>query len=766
MSEIGYFGDREYVITEKEPKRPLMNYIWNARILAGVNHFGGGNGAYGDRALSYIDPQGKGRCCVIADGKRYFYVKNKTADTVFNPGWYPLKTPVEHFRCVHGLGYTTVSSECAGIAARLQVFVNREDPCEIWTVLLENRADHAQELSLYSFAEFSLEGYARYSDYNSYVHAEYDAADNLLMCFNAAMEKPHEWFNAFVSSDRKPAAFESSRSRFYGTYGSVFAPDSLKSEKLSDTLASCERMVGALQHDVTLAAGETVTFHVLIGVADKLDTAKSISKKLFQTGKIESDYAALKTETEKLCQSVTVSTPVEKVNNFANYWLKQQVQLCAEVGRDTGKGFRDQLQDAWAVSAFNPKLAAEKILETLSYMYADGRCVRGWLPLDHHIYSDGPIWIPLSVNAYLKETGDYGFLDKEVTYLDGEKDTVWEHILTAMRFASDDVGKHGLVHSRDGDWNDSLNMTGLQGRGESVWKSIALCLALRNTAEMAKHIRKDASLSDEMLQRAEKMEMAVNKEGWDGKWFLAAINDYDEKVGSHEEKEGKIYLNPQTWAIYAGIVDDERTRLCLDAVDTYLDSDYGPLTLYPAYKKFNDHIGRLTSFIPGIWENGTPYCHGGTFKIVADCICGRGNAAFETMMKILPNSATNPTAHSGCEPYVVTNMYYGPENPRKGETMFAWVTGTAGWMFRAITQYMLGFHPEYDGFHLAPCIPFDWKEVTMRRKYRLDEYDIVIENPNGRQSGIRELFVDGKKYETDSVKAFLDGKKHTIRIVM
>ena len=269
-----------------------------------------------------------------------------------------------------------------------------------------------------------------------------------------------------------------------------------------------------------------------------------------------------------------------------------------------------------------------------------------------------------------------------------------------------------------------------------------------------------------MIERAEVLKQAINDKGWDGEWYLAAINDYDEKVGSHTEKEGMIYLNSQTWAVLSNVCDDERKLKCIEAVDKYLDSDYGPLTLYPTYTKFNNRIGRLTSFIPGIWENGTPYCHGGTFKVVADCILGRGDKAYETISKILPDAASNPSDESGCEPYVVTNMYFGPDNPRKGETLFAWVTGTAGWMFRAITQYMLGFHPSYNSFTVNPCLPSDWKEVTMTRVFRGDTYKVTVKNQNGAQSGVKKLTVDGTLTDGNEVEIFGDGKVHEIVVEM
>ena len=766
MNSYGYFvKEKEFKITYLKTPRPQLNYIWNSRVLSGVNQNGGGVGAYGQRAMAYIDPDGKGRCTVIRDGNRYFYVKNKATGTVFNPGLYPTLTPIDNYYCVHGLGYSEIHGECEGIGATIRMYVNDTDPCEIWKVTLENKGDSEANVSLYSFADFELVGYQRYSDYNSYVHAEYDADNNLIMCFNKAMERPHEWFNGFIASNVAPTAFETSRKGFLGTYGSIVSPEAIKADKLADNFAACEQMCGAMQHDIKLSAGEISTVYVIIGDADEMSTAADICKKLFAGDKIEDDYNALLALKQSTSSSIYVSTPNEKINCLTNYWLKQQVQLCAEVGRDTGKGFRDQLQDAWAVASFNPALAKEKILETLTYMYNDGRCVRGWLPLDHHVYSDGPTWVAPTINAYIKETGDTAFLSHPVKYLDEGEDTVWEHILTAMRFASDDVGEHGLVHSRDGDWNDSLNMTGLLGKGESVWTSIALCYALKNTAEMAEKLLGDTAIRDEMLERRDRMIKAINEQAWDGNWYLAAINDYNEKVGSHEEKEGSIYLNSQTWAILAEVAEGERAEQCIASVDKYLDSDYGPLTLYPTYTKFNNRIGRLTSFIPGIWENGTPYCHGGTFKVVADCLLGRGDKAYETIMKIMPNSETNPSTHSGCEPYALTNMYFGPDNPQKGKTLFAWVTGTAGWMFRAVVQYMLGFHPEYDGFTLNPCIPSDWNGVTLVRKFRGDTYNITIKNENGKQSGVIGVTLDGVEVGA-RVKLVGDGATHEIVVTM
>jgi len=766
MSNFGEFLNEgsEFLINTPITPRPLMNYIWNSRILSGINHFGGGVGANGDRAASYIDPDGRGRAVLIKNGNRYFYIRDEETGKFWNPGWYPVRKDLENYCCIHGLGYSVIQGEYDGINTQLRVFTNDDEPTEIWTIKLKNQTNKQKKIKVYSFVEYTLTGYKIYCNYYSNLFAEFIKEENVLVAYNTAQERTHDRFSGFISSSIPATGFETSKKAFLGTYGEISAPETVVKGNCMNSIASNEDMVGVLENTITLLPEEEFTYHVLMGSTNTRDEAVRMSKKLFAKDIIENEFIKLKKSKNKNISDIEITTPEPKVNNLINKWIKQQVQLCAEVGRDTGKGFRDQLQDAWAIASFNPELAKEKILETLRYEYSDGKCVRGWLPIDNHIYSDGPTWIAPTINAYIKETGDYEFLEIEEPYLDEGKAAVWEHILTAVRHSSDDTGERELVLARAGDWNDSLNGIGVGGKGESVWTSIALYYALNNVAEMAAGIKKDIPLQKEMLERAEKIKKAINLNGWDGEWYLAGYSDDGNKVGTNSEKEGKIYLNSQTWAIMAGIADEDKTEKCLLAMDKYLDSPYGPLTLYPPYTKYNSTIGRLTGFVPGIWENGTPYCHGGTFKIVADCCVGRGNEAYDTMIKILPDSDSNSSDESGCEPYALTNMYFGPDNPRAGQTMFAWVTGTAGWMFRAVTQNMLGFFPGYDSVTIKPCIPDFWQNCSMRRVYKGDIYNLNITNKGSGK--ITKILIDNIEIEGNSFKIFGDGSVHNILVEM
>jgi len=766
--KTGYFNERgdEFSVENYKLRRPILNYFWNDKFLAGVNNLGSGVGAYRGNTSFFFGLYGKPRAQMISNGSRYFYIQDNSTGKLWNPGWYPVKEELDSYKCTHGLGYTVVSGTKDDLKVTITGTVDSTEACELWQVKLENLSGSKKSVTVFPYVEFSLEGYVNTSEYDSWVRAYYYEDENMIFANNNSEERPHPFYHGYCATDIKASAYDTSKDKFLGTYGSIEYPEAIKNGGLTNSLAACERMVGAFENQLDIAANGATTFHFVVGLTDSVENAKAVVKKVLVNGYFEENLKLVNARKEELASQMEFYSPDKKINDLANFWLKQQVQLCVEVGRGAGKGFRDQLQDSWAIASFDKKVARDKIYETLEQIYHTGRCVRGWLPLKDRNMCDGPGWVGNTISAYLKETGDFDFLNEKVKYLDEGVDTVWEHLITTMRYSSDDIGAHGIVLAHEGDWNDSLNGMGRAGIGESVWASIALYSALNETAKIAREIMKDSAIETEMLDRAKRIKAAVEEYGWDGEWYLAGYSDKGNKVGSHEEKEGMIYLNMQTWAAITGLAEGERLKKCIESADKYLDSDYGPITLYPAYTSYNPEIGRLTGFVPGIWENGTPYCHGSAFKIISDCVLGRGDQAYESLLKITPDSDWNPTSHSGCEPYAYTNMYFGPDNPRKGETAFSWITGTAGWVYRCVSQYMLGFHPEFDGFVVDPCIPSAWRMLKGVRKFRNDTYRIEIENPDGNTKGVKKLFVDDKECSDNYVPLFGDGKVHTIKVVL
>ena len=742
MSKYGDFNENgsEYIVKEIFTKRPLVNYGFNANFLSAINQYGNGWGAYAGFFAKYEDPQKRGRANLISGGNRYFYVNDLAEKTVFSPGYFPVRTALDSYRAHMGLGYTLLESSKNGVAVSLRGFVHPVKPCEIWTATVENKSEQVKDLRLFPCVEFDLTGYAQYCGFQAFSSCEFK--ENTVIAHNYSTEIPHPLYSGYLAVDRPVESFDSSKAAFVGEFRDYALPIAVERGSCGNSIGVSEQFIGAACVKAVLKPGEKFTFHYLIGLCDSTEGALREKNEIFSQG-VENIFAEREKETLSIVRKAVAESGDADLDRFVNFWLKQQIQLCTMVGRGGAKGFRDQLQDAWGASAFFPEFARRKILEVFANIYRDGRCVRGFEPLDPHVYSDGPAWAGMTVSAYIAETGDVSVLDEKVPYLDGGEDTVYEHLLTTLRFCANDLGERGLVLAREGDWNDSLNFLCLEGKGESVWTSMAMYKALNDFADVISFYKKDKAAAKELYALARRLKENVNREAWDGKWYLAGISDLGEKVGSHAEKEGRIYLNTQTWAVFTGIADEERAKQCMQSVDEYLMCDYGPLTLYPPYTKLNKHIGRLTAFVPGIWENGTPYCHGGTFKIVADCMMGRSEQAYDTIGRILPSNPKNPVEKSGQEPYCLTNMYYGPDHPRKGETMFGWITGSAGWMYRAITEYVFGFRAVCDGVLLAPCLPAKLKNVRFVRVLRGVTYDVSIRR--AEKQGARSVKLNGKE---------------------
>jgi cellobiose phosphorylase len=772
MSEIqyktsfGYFQNegREFVVTELNTPRQLVNYFWNMRFISGVSHHGGGDGLYKNRTMQYIDK--RGRSLMIRDGHRYFYIRDEKTGKFWSPGWHPVHHPVDSYQCTHGFGYSIIDSQANGIQSRLRVFVPENDPCEIWTITLKNTRNEEAALKFYSFADWYLMGYPRYCDYFGMLFGEYYEDIYAAQGCNRAAERTHEVFDGFVASDIKPSGYETSQQAFLGIYGFVNKPEAVVRGKLMNSLASSENLASVLEHTHKLAPNERHTFNIIIGASSGYEMTYNIVSQLFQKDVIESEFENLKHRKEKMVNRVKINTPDQRVNFIINGWIKQQIQVYADVGSDNGRGFRDSMQLLWATASYDKTYTKNMLIECLSHQYADGHTLRGWLPIDDHHYSDGPVWITPVVDAYLKETGEYDILEYKVPFYDGGEDTIWQHVLRGLRHGSDDTGKNGLTRCHFGDWNDSLTGVGIEGRGESVWTTIGIIYGLKIAARIARIIRKDEKETSELMNRAQLLKNMLDKNAWDGNWYLRAINDYGEKIGTHAEKEGKIFLLPQVWAIMAESVDEDRKRLLYKIIDTYLDTPYGSRTLYPVYTKHNPRIGRVTLMQPGMWENGSPYCHANGFKIIADCYGGRGNQAYRSFKKAMPDSQWNPSTHSGCEPYVLTNNYLGPENRRAGKSLWAWMTGSAGWYYRAMTEWLIGVRADYNGLLIDPCLPSEWTLCELERSFRGARYGITIHNPDKLEKGKTVIKVDGKKIRGNIIPLHENGQTHKVVVTL
>lgn len=741
-------GGFEYEIFHPfTPPRSQLNFIWNDRLMSGLNQFGTGEGVFNSRVMMLNDP--RGRVQMIQGGARYIYIQDVASGEIWNLGNFPIFKKDAVFKASVGLGYSRFSMVYQNIKAEAKVFPATNEAVEIWEIELSVIDGASREIRIVPYVEWYLGGYPMECDRLAFLRSEFLADDSCVLSENLSNEKPHPNYSAFLSTDAEVEKWFGSRRNFLGAFGTIVQPHALTEDLPSGRKSCCEDLAGALVVKKVLHPGKITSVCFGMGSCSGAEEARRLTGKTVKDGIYrKSAFNALIQRKRSMCKSLWVETPDDRINILTNIWSKHQIQLCVEFGRDGVRGFRDTLQDALAVAPFDQPLARGKIIESLSHQYSDGHTVRGWMPLRPNHYSDGPVWVALALCGYIKETGDFDFLNIMVPYLDGGEATVLDHLLCGLRHLFNDVGSHGLVLAHEGDWNDSLNWMGAGGRGESVWTSIGLYYGYGLVAELAEKVLHDRVLINECEYARKIMGAAIQEHGWDGEWYLAGYSDSGIAVGSRHTDQGQCYLNPQTWAVISGLARGERLEKCLNAVDTILESDHGSLTLSPAYREENRNVGRLTVILPGMYENGTPYCHGTAFKIVADCIANRPDKAFASYKKVQPDNENHPSISSGCEPYAFTNQYLGPENERSGDSISGWVTGTAGWMFRAVVDYMIGIQPCYDGFYIRPCLPSDWSGAKLKRSLRGKEYrfEILQKSP-----GDYKVLINGKESDSNFV---------------
>ncbi|MDF7824531.1 hypothetical protein P4B35_10945 [Pontiellaceae bacterium B12227] len=421
-----------------------------------------------------------------------------------------------------------------------------------------------------------------------------------------------------------------------------------------------------------------------------------------------------------------------------NAWLKHQLYLMADWARFYFKGYRDTCQDAAGMSVIDPDRASAMLLKALGHQRSDGFAPRAFrvasmdiAAADKH-YADSPSWISLATEAIVNETGDLSFFETTAPYSDEGEATVWEHNIQAMEFLWNDRGEHGLSLMHYGDWCDLMDKVGCKGRGESVWMSMALAAVLKRMEKMAGW-RGDDALAETCRVRHAELKKAIHQHAWDGDHFISAINDDGKRYGRNDAKEGRYFINPQSWAMIADVVDVATYSEIMKVVEPVVDTPVGPAHNWPPFTKYDPGLGQLSGTPAGFFTNGNVYCHAAGFKIAADYAAGRADKAFDTFMRILPEAARS-------EPFAQSNGYVGPTANRMVHHVSddPWRTGTVAWNFVNAVNNLLGFKAEPAGFRLEPQLPKQWDTVTFVRPFRGIDFEITVNK--GEQT---KLAVDG-----------------------
>jgi cellobiose phosphorylase len=779
----GYFDDErdEYVITHPKTPRPWQNFLYNERYCRITSQTGAGYSFWRDCRVRRITRWDGKRIMYNRPG-HYLFLRDADRKEYWSATGDPWQSIGDEYLCRHGLGYTTISNKSRGIASEITYFVPREDDLEIWRVKVTNQSILPRQLQAFTYVEFVLGDRDMDVVLPSidclYKTANWDDHIGGILAQAFANKPLDQSFNAFLGTSATVHGYDTRAATFAGGYyDNLEHPHVMETGQCTGSKVHGEDMVGVLQHNFTLQPGESCMFSVVLGPCWNLEKARSMIQKYSDLANVEAELQQVNQFWQLVVNRIEIETPDENFNRFANVWLKYQLYTSNYWSRSAsfyhegegGRGYRDSSQDAEGIVALDAQYTRDKIRKLCFYQHNTGQPAAGWSEVrgvyHEKPFKDHPLWLPFTIASYVRETGDVTFLHEVVKFHDGEEASIYEHGKRALNFLYQDRGSRGLPHFgqyNHADWNDAFDA--LTGDAESVWTAMGLCRSMKTMMELAEIMGDTAYLPD-LHKRYDELKELVNTIGWDGEWYLRGFDNKGQLVGSRSCEEGQLFLNTQSWAVLSEVASPDRAQQVLRKVDEMLDSDIGPALFAPVYTKYNPELGRITLFAPGTKENAAVFCHAAVFKIVADCMAGRGEQAVDTFNKLCPTRYSQDQYKA--EPYVLAEYLIGPSSPdRAGEGAYTWQTGTAAWMFIAVAQWILGARATFKGLLVDPCLPAAWKHCAIKRPFRDALYEIEIENPNGVTHGVKEVLLDGKPIAGQLLPLPESGMTYQVKVTM
>jgi len=790
---FGHFDDeaREYVITTPHTPYPWINYLGSQEFFSLISHQAGGYSFYRDARMRRLTRYRYNNVPTDAGG-RYFYLND--GGDVWSPSYMPVKAELDSYECRHGLGYSRITGSRGGIKADVLFFVPIGENAEVQKVTLTNETDAQRSFTLFSFIEFAL--WNAQDDQTNYQRnlsiGEVEIEGSAIYHVTEYRERRNHY--AVYGVNAPIAGFDTDRTTFTGLYNSFGDADVPRSGKSANSVASGWYPIGSHSLEVTLAPGESSSYTFVLGYLEnpkddkwespgvvKKTGAKELLARFATEEQTDAAFAALKQHWDNLLGSYTVTSPDEKLNRMVNVWNQYQCMVTFNMSRSAsyfetgigrGMGFRDSNQDLLGFVHLVPERARERILDIAATQFEDGGAYHQYQPLTKRGnlevgsgFNDDPLWLIAGTAAYLKETGDFSILDEQVAFDNDESkaQSLFEHLKRSFFHVVDNVGPHGLPLIGRADWNDCLNLNCFSEEpGESFQttenkaggsaESILIAGMFVHIGPDYVELARRRGLHDEATaaqEHIDQMRETVLEHGWDGDWFLRAYDFFGNKVGSKENEEGQIWIEPQGFCVMAGIgVEDGRAQRALDATKERLDTPHGIVLLNPAYTRYYVEYGEVSTYPPGYKENAGIFCHNNPWIIIAETMIGRGERAFEYYKQIAPAYREDISEVHKLEPYVYAQMIAGKDAVRKGEAKNSWLTGTAAWNFVAVSQHLLGVRPGYDGLIVDPCLGPEIPEFTVRRTIRGATYVINVVNGGGKGA---HLTVNGVPIEGTEV---------------
>jgi len=769
---FGYFDDpaKEYVITRPDTPRPWSNYIGSADFGGVVTNNAAGYCFYKSadqgRLTRFRFNAFPGDYC-----GRYVYLRDRASGEYWSNSWMPVGKPqISSYECRHGTGYTRISSEYAGIASEVTYFVPPGAHYEVWKVVLQNPGPSPRKLSVFPFAEpqcnWNATDDVKNLQYNQYIVQAAHAGGMIDIGSNVNMpEDPATFSNKdqarhtfFALAGADAVAFDSDLQAFLGPYGTYAKPGAVARGSCSNSIASGDMPCAAFQIDFDLAPGERRVFACIFGVGKAIDAGSAAVARMDTEAKVNSALEAVKTSWHTKLKVLEVKTPDAGFNAMANTWSPfnnlmtfywSRTASLVYAGERDGLGFRDTVQDLVGSAALVTEETRARLELMLTGQFSTGGAKSvvqpfqhspGNVPLPPHYRSDDCLWFFNAVPAYVKETGDTGFYRKILPFADAGEASVLGHLRRAMEFNLERCGMHGLPCGLDADWNDCLR---LGEKGESVFVAMQLRLALREYVGISELLGETAE-SAWASEQLGALDQNIENHAWDGGWYLRAYRYDGLKFGSKDSDEGKIFMNPQAWAVLSGAATGPRAEQAMQAMHDHLATEFGVMLCTPPYVKTDPQVCLARLFNPGTKENGGIFNHTQGWAVMAAASLGMGNRAWEYLKNVLPSGFNDRAEVREVEPYVVCQSTHSRFSPRYGAGRVSWLSGSAVWNYVAMTYSILGIQPDYAGLRIDPCIPSHWQSFSATRLFRGATYHIEVLNPDQKQKGISKLLVGGR----------------------
>jgi cellobionic acid phosphorylase len=704
---------------------------------------------------------------------RFFYVKDEETGELFSAPYEPVRARLDRYCFSVGKSDVRWSIEKNGIALDLTLGLASDDVVELWLLQVRNTSNRPRRISLYPYFPMGYMSWMNQSgqyrpDLGGIVSSCVTPYQKLADYFKNKYFKDRTFFLA----EQAPAAWEAGQQAFEGE-GGLHQPTGVQQEELSKGDALYENPAAVLQYRLHLVPGQSQDFRFLFGPAfDDQEIAALRQKHLSAEGfaRAASGYARY-IAGGKGC--LRIETPDAGLDNFVNHWLARQAFYHGDVNRlSTDPQTRNYLQDQMGMNYIRPGSTRAAFLKALSQQKPTGAMPDGILLVDGAEFkyinqiphTDHCVWLPVCLKPYLDETNDYGLLREQVTDKEGCARTVFERVSRAMDWLLKDRDERGLNYIAQGDWCDPMNMVGYKGKGVSGWLSVAVAYALNLWADICLHEGATAA-ADKYRAGAIEVNQAVNTHLWDGNWFARGITDDGVVFGVSTDKEGRIFLNPQSWSILGGAANAERRKLIIKSVAEQLETPYGVMLNAPSFTAMREDIGRVTQKHPGAAENGSVYNHASAFYIYSLYTARESDRAFRILRQMIPGPDLADYEQRGQMPVYLPNYYRGAyyQHPRTaGRSSQLFNTGTVSWYYRCLIEGLFGLQGDTQGLVVNPQLPSHWPEANVTREFRGATFHVHMH----REAGLTHtmVLVDGLALTTNRIQNIQAGKTYDVEV--